>query len=146
VRQKFGALLAKLRLRHSKQRESDVAVNVLEPWLVPVPRTDRIEPVIALAKVAKQNSRGRIGDFHCLRHHVRAIAVARYVQCDGLPVFIQGRHCQSESHNDKIDRLNFRRQRRNPAALAAGLIPDPARAAAREAFRLMHRCDRVVGE
>ena len=93
-------------------------------------RTDCIEPVVALAEVAKQNRRGRIGDLHRLGHHVRAVAMARYVQRDRLAVLLEGRDRQSESHDDEIDRLDLRRERSDPAALAAALITDPARAAA----------------
>ena len=146
---KFGAALAKLRLRHFEQGEGDVAMNMLEPWLIPVPRTDCIEPFVALAKVAEQNRRGRIGDLHRLGHHVRAVAMARHVQGDCLAVLLEGRDGESESHDDEIDRLDLRRERSNPAALAAAVITDPARAAASEAFAprasLRSRRRRVTG-
>src|ERR1700719_992567 len=135
MRQKFGPALAKLRLRHFEQSESDVTMDVLEPWLVLVPRADGIEPVIALTEVAEQNRRGGIGDFHRFRHHIRAVAVARYVQRDRFPVLVERRDGQSESDDNEIDRLNLRRQRSDPAALAAGLITDSASAIASEAFR-----------
>lgn len=67
----------------------DVTMHVLEPRLLAVCRTDGCKLFVVAAEIAVYDLRSRIGNLHCLGHHLRAITVACHVQRDGFAIFFE---------------------------------------------------------
>ena len=124
----------------------DVAAHRAEPRLVLVARPRRLELVEAGGEIAGHDRDARVGEGGGLGHRIGAEPAEPDALGDRLAFLVERRDGEAETDDDEIDRLDLRRERRDPPALAPRLIADAPGAIPGKPPRLARRCDRILGQ